>query len=180
MENLYKKCAEVLGNSNFCIAGGAIVSHLLNLEPSDVDCFFINETFYKQALSEIEFHSKLIKKRSNSSQFELRNGMRIDVVFVLKDSYKEVIECFDLVHCCHYYTPETGIISLENAELYTRHQTIQLKTITLPYLTLGRIAKAKTKGFHIDSHQESLILQYCYKAPWGPSKESEYLITPAN
>jgi len=176
VENLYLKCSEILGNSNFCIAGGAIVSHLLSTEPSDTDCFFTNETYYNQAIGHIEYRAKLIKKRAKSRQYELENGMRIDVIFVSKDSYREVIECFDLVHCCHYYTPKEGIVSLENAESYTRLQLIHLKTITLPYLTLGRIAKAKTRGFCIDSNQENLILQYCYKAPWGPSKESEYLM----
>jgi len=176
MEIIYNECAKVLGNTHFCIAGGAVVSHLLNLEPSDVDCFFINETFYEKALSEIKCHAEIIRKRVNSVQFKLINGMIVDVVLVKKDSFKEVIECFDLVHCCHYYTPDTGIVSLDNAKLYTRHQTIHLKTVTLPYLTLGRIAMAKARGFYIDSHQERLILDYCYKAPRGSLKETEYLI----
>lgn len=174
MEKFFELCKTHLGSEHFCIAGGSIVSFLNHDEPKDLDCFFINQTYYNLALEHISFRAKEIKRRRNSVQFELSSGAKIDVIFTGKDSFRSIIEDFDLVHCCHYYTPSEGIVSLDKAVEYARNYTLHLKTITLPYFTLGRIAKYRTRGFSMDSNQENQILYYCYKAPWGPGNEVEY------
>ena len=175
VDGYFRLCSGIFGTDKFCIAGGAIVSTLNGDEVKDIDCFFILEDEYWKAVENTHYRAKLIKERKNSKVFKLKCGTEIDMV-LKKDAYtfNEVIDSFDMVHTQHYFHPDEGLVSRVNAELYAKNKTLHLNCVTHPWLTLGRIARKLADGWIIDSNQERNILDYCYKAPWGPQKESEY------
>ncbi len=169
-----KGLIEFLETSEFIIAGGYIRDLLIGIKPKDIDCFFINQEAYNLAVEAMEYKAKKIKQRKNSTVFKIRDGIEVDLVFSEKESFLQVIDAFDLHNCCAYFdgnkivSSNKFLMSCEDKQLIINH-------VTFPYLTLGRIAKFKSRGWNIIDEQEKLILDYCYKAPWGANKEQEYM-----
>lgn len=171
----FRLCSEIFETDKFCIAGGAIVNTINGDEVKDIDCFFFQQDEYNKAIENIHYRAKLTKERKRSKVFKLKDGREIDVVLCeYAKNFNEIIDSFDMVHTQHYYNPDEGLVSRVNAELYAKNKILHLNCVTYPWLTLGRIAKKIKEGWLIDSNQERNILDYCYKAPWGPQKESEY------
>jgi hypothetical protein len=171
----FKLCSELFSTENFCIAGGAIVNTINQLPIKDIDCFFKEEQEYLNAVNRMNYRGRLIKKRHHSHVFELEDKTQLDMVFVSKEHFQDIISDFDLLHCQMYYTPKDGVVSNEGAISCALAKHLVLGSISLPWHTMARIAKKKNQGWTIDSTNESNMLQYLYKAHWGFSKEEEYV-----
>lgn len=166
----------IVNTFDFCLAGGAISSLLRGETPRDFDLFFINKESYELAVTHLINSGAELAKERKSSKLSKIGDLFIDLVSSNEKSFHDVIDNFDLIHVCHFYTPQSGLVSLDGAVRANAGKEIRLHKVSLPYLTLGRIAKNKKNGFFVGPVVEGEILDYCYKATWGPSSEIEYNI----
>lgn len=159
-------------NGPFLLAGGAVRDIIMGEKPRDYDLFFTDKNIYNQACENMEYHAKKIKQRRNSTLYKLKDGAEIDLVFSTYN-FENIHLNFDLHHCCvSFFNGDILKSNMFNTAIEDRE--LILNVVTYPYLTLSRISKFKSRGWNIIEEQERLILDYCYKAPWGASKEIEY------
>ena len=155
----------------FYIAGGACVSQLLNDEIKDFD-IFTNKLGLNLLIS-LSRNYIVVDERCNSMVLKHKEKEELLDIVICEDPI-QTIKDFDLKHCCVYYDGKNIVEAIPDALSLAKNKKLVLNIIKFPYLTLGRIAKYKAKGFSIDRDNELNILDYCYKAPWGPNKEYEY------
>lgn len=187
---LWVKCSQVMQTRKFVIAGGAVCSVVLGENPKDIDCFFESPEEFARANMSLRSNPdfKITKERKNSTQFKNeKESLVIDIINPEPDRegiykrYTEIVDWFDLVHTCVYFSGSEGIVEVHpDAIMHALKKTIKIHKVCLPYHTLGRIAKYRNRGFSVDCTEERLILDYCYKAPWGASAESEYNFETSN
>jgi hypothetical protein len=163
-----------LGLRNFSIAGGFIRDLYTDSPINDLDLFFEDEKSYIDSCEALEYQAKKIKERKNSKVFKLKDGTLIDLVYCNGKTVADTVFNFDILSCCVFFNINDGLISKQGWLDDCEDKSIRLNTITFPYLTLGRISKLKSRGWNISTSEEFNILDYCYKAPWGPNTEFEY------
>lgn len=159
---------------NFSIAGGFIRDTYSGDTPKDVDLFFQDEQSYKDSIEIMEYKAKKIKQRKNSVVFKTIEGEEIDLVYCNGKTVAETVFDFDLLSCCVFFNQIDGLISKEGWLNSCESKVLNLNIVRFPYLTLGRVAKFKKRGWEISNSDEINLLDYCYKASWGPSAELKY------
>ena len=176
---LRNKCeylTNVLGLKDFSIAGGFIRDLFAGMDcvSNEVDLFFENEDSYAASCEVLEYQAKKIKERKNSKVFLLKDGSMVDLVYCSGKTVAETVFNFDILNCCVFFNIKDGLISQQGWLSDCEDKQIRINAVTFPYLTLGRIAKLKSRGWNISNSEELNILDYCYKAPWGPTIEAKY------
>lgn len=181
---IWVRCSIHIKSKAFAIAGGAVSSVIQGQTPKDVDCFFGSCEEYELAETNLRHNPefRIVKERKNSILFShATETLMIDIVRPERNqdgsykSYDEIVDNFDLVHICMYFSPEKGIVQVNPDSIkYSMEKIIKIHKVCLPYHTLGRISKYRHRGFFIGPEEERLILDYCYKAHWGASAEAEY------
>lgn len=176
MKDHFLKISGLICSSDFCIAGGAIADYIYSKEndieykPDDFDLFFINHDSYTEVTNQLRLSSalfdsiKVLKERKNSTLFQVGN-IKIDIIYQNKNSYLEIIQDFDLLHCCHYYDYENNRIESLSQDAYDcateRHLALN-NTKKNPYITLRRVSKFIKREYSIDQSEELAILDMCY------------------
>lgn len=173
---LFEGVKNIIDNESFIIAGGSIRDIFTSHPINDIDCFFLADDTdsYNCAVECFNYCAKLIKKRRNSHLFHHKELGNVDLVLSEHAEPIKIIESFDIVASCALFNPITSLVAHNKFVWSCNQGTVLINKITLPYHTLGRVAKLKSKGWNVDSDTEMNLLDYCYKAPWGPGVEFEY------
>lgn len=185
LESKHGSLQRIIGINDFCIAGGYIRDLFARGVSKDIDIFIPDEADYNKAVNVLSKEYSILKERKNSILFDTENE-QIDLVKAnnsdpfsvetREEAYNRIIDSFDIRCVQAFYSKGAGLVYKPGFVEDCLNKECNLATITLPYHTLGRLSKLRSKGWSISKEVESDILDYCYKAPWGVTKEVEYNI----
>lgn len=183
LNDIYKDLRILFETHEFFIAGGYLRDMYSGGLPNDIDIFFHNKEDYEKACFEINRHKdyEIFKTRGSSTQYIKKDydfskdllPEIIDMVFIEDCTPESIINGFDFTVCCILFD---GLHLHYSVEFHRDilNKELKINTISLPYHSISRVGKFKKRAYRITTETELQLLDYAYKAPWGPGKEAEY------
>ena len=141
------------------IAGGAIYDYFNDNKPNDIDVFFKSQKDVEKAISLLKKKRfKLILSRNIGAQFESKNGVKYDLLFLGKTPEHLFYNFFDYSVCCaavdnkgNFFHHEDYFSHCEKREIHYVESCPKQDVVRIK-----RLHKFLKKGFSIDS--KNLIL----------------------
>lgn len=132
------------------IAGGFFSSIYWNVEPKDIDFFFLDGKSFTLGHSEIKEHNVEYLKNPMIEKVVSVNGTMNQFIYTKYKTRKELIDHFDMLHCCVSYDSAEDKLYISPAALHA----IKTKTIRpngSKNISQWRIDKMLERGWKLET-----------------------------
>ena len=132
------------------IAGGFFSSIYWNEQPKDIDFFFLDEQNFRLGHSEIKEHNVEYLKNPMIEKVVSVNGTMNQFIYTKYKTRKELIDHFDMLHCCVSYDSAEDKLYISPAALHA----IKTKTIRpngSKNISQWRIDKMLERGWKLET-----------------------------